>query len=262
MGGRWGSRSSPWGPSAHRSMRSSRTRAGRRRGCCSRQGTAEASATVERRGCDGQADFPEIGGGAGGDGPLAAAQLCAAAQGQGQDHRRQVHDRARDVGLESDQDRDRLRAVRDRRSVLGLGRQGSGHQQAPSDRAGRRSAQRRQAVHEDADGERRRGRDCRRHRDRRQRHRDRAMGSGRADPADASVQSARRAVPRSRPLLSHDARGGAPRGSAGLARSGAAAPRRRSSAGRRSSSRATAFRPKPIPTTRSRGTIAIHAGSR
>ena len=75
--------------------------------------------------------------------------------------------------------------VRDRRSVLGLGRQGPGPQQTAPDRRGRRSAQRGQAVHEDADGERRRGRDRRRHRDRGQRHRDRAVGSVRADSADA-----------------------------------------------------------------------------
>ena len=80
--------------------------------------------------------------------------------------------------------------------------------------------------------------------------------------ADACVQSARRTVPRSRPLLSHDAGGRAAGGSAGLARTGPARPRRRSSAGRRSSSRATASRRRPIPTTRSRATIAIPAGSR
>ena len=53
-----------------------------------------------------------------------------------------------------------------------------------------------------------------------------------------------------------------PEDPAGVARTGAQAPRRRSSAGRRSSSRATAFRRRPIPTTRSRVTIAIPAGSR
>ena len=123
-------------------------------------------------------------------------------------------------------------------------------------------AQRRQALYEDADGERRRGRHRRRHRDRRQRHRDRAVGPGRPPPRDARLQSARRPLPRSRPLLSHDAGGRAAGGSTGLARTGAGRPRPRSSAGPRSSSRATAFRRKPIPTTRSPGTIATRAGSR
>ena len=185
--------------------------------------------------------------------------LRAAAQGQGQDHRRQVHDRARDLGLEPDQDRNGLGALRDRRSVLGLGREGSGPQQAPADRAGRRSSQCGQALHEDADGERRRRRDCRRDGHGRQRHRDRVVGPGGADPPDAGVQPAGRAVPRPGALLSHHAGGGAPGRSAGVARSGAQAPRPRSSAGRHSSSRATASRRRPTPTTRSRGTTATPA---
>ena len=48
---------------------------------------------------------------------------------------------------------------------------------------GRRSAQRRQALHQDADAERRRGSHRRRHHDRRQRHRDRPLGPLRAHPA-------------------------------------------------------------------------------
>ena len=170
--------------------------------------------------CHGQTDFPEIGGGPDGNQHVAARYLCAAAQGQGQDHRRQVHDRARDVGLESDQDRDGLRCVWDRRSLLGLGRQGPRRQQASPDRGWRRSAQRGQALHEDADGERRRRCAGRRHRDRRQRHRDRLVGPGGPDPPDACVQPAGRTVPRSGPFLSHDACGRASRGSTGLARAG------------------------------------------
>ena len=57
--------------------------------------------------------------------------------------------------------------------------------------------------------QRRRGRDWRRHRDRRQRHRDRALGPGGPHSRNAGVQSARRPVSRPRPLLSHPAGGGA-----------------------------------------------------
>ena len=108
---------------------------------------------------------------------------CRGPAEEGQDHRRQVHDRARHLGLESDQDRNRFRTLRHRRGLLGLGRQGSGRQQDEAHRGRRRSAQRRQALHQDADAERRRGRHRRRHRDGGQRHRNRALGSLRAHSA-------------------------------------------------------------------------------
>ena len=69
----------------------------------------------------------------------------------------------------------------------------------------RGSAQRRQALYQNADAERRRGRHRRRHRDRRERHRDRALGSVRPHAADARVQPARRPVSRPRPLLPYAA---------------------------------------------------------
>ena len=74
-------------------------------------------------------------------------------------------------------------------------------------------AQRRQAVHEDADAERRRGRDRGRHGHGGERHRDRAVGSGRPAARDAGVQPAGRTLPRSRAVLSHHAGGRSPRGS-------------------------------------------------
>ena len=181
--------------------------------------TAES---IARRRSDEQADVPADGVGSdGGDVRAAVAWSGAGGAREGEDYRRQVHDRARDVGLEPDQDRDRCRRPRHRRSLLGLGRQRSRPQQAPAHRHRRRPAQRRQALYEDADGERRRGRDRGRHRDRRERHRDRAVGSRRAPPRNALLQSARRPLPRSHPLLSDDAGGRQAGGSAGVARAGA-----------------------------------------
>ena len=141
----------------------------------------------KKKKCDGQANFPEVGYRGGCLWSSANPQSGAEAQGQGQDHGRQVHDRARHLGLEPDQDRNRRRPLRDRRSLLGIGRQGPRPQQAEADRRGRGSAQRRQALHEDADAERRRGRDRGRHRDGRQRHRDRAVGSRRTHPERRSA---------------------------------------------------------------------------
>ena len=127
---------------------------------------------------------------------------------------------------------------------------------------GRRSAQRRQALHQDADAERRRGRDRRRHRHGRQRHRDRALGSGRPPPADAGLQSARRTLSRPRPLLSHDAGGGASRGSAGVARPGARGEGREVRLDRVQVSGRRHSAARPIPSTRSPATTATRAASR
>ena len=116
-----------------------------------------------------------------------------------------MHDRPRNLGLESHQGRNRFRPLRNRRSLLGLGREGSGPQQNERYRARRRSAERRQALHQDADAECRRRRHSRRHHERRERHRDRAVGSLRPHSTDSRLQSARRPLPRSRPFLSHSA---------------------------------------------------------
>ena len=102
-----------------------------------------------------------------------------------------------------------------------------------------------------------------RHRDRRERHRDRAVGPLRAHPRDARLQSAGRPFPRPRPLLSHHA--GRP---TNVGRSGVVARTRwtrrapKSGAGPRSSFRATAFRPRPTPNSASPATIRTPATSR
>ena len=100
--------------------------------------------------------------------PYARARRCAEAQGQ--DHRREVHDRARHLGLEPGEDRNRCRSLWHRRSLLGSRGQGrhSQHHEAASHRRG--SAERRQALHKSADAKRRRRRHCRCYGHGRERH--------------------------------------------------------------------------------------------